>query len=110
MDGEEEILLLDNGYLLTTPDILHLLGRIVKDVYYCLEICVKFGQKRGRPSKWGIAGDRIASQWKFRPNDGRNVATFPKARCSPRMHCQALRHDCVLGVASISILNSNIEF
>ena len=33
MDGEDEILLLDDGYLLTTPDTLHLLGRIVRDVY-----------------------------------------------------------------------------
>ena len=61
MDGPEEIVLLDEGYNLVTPDILHLLGRIIKNVYDCTEICVKFGQKSGQPSKWGVAGNRIKS-------------------------------------------------
>ena len=77
MDGPEGVLLLDEGYRLVTPDILHLLGRIIKNVYDCTEICVKFGQQRGQPSKWGEAGNRISKQWKFRPNDGRDISTFP---------------------------------
>ena len=98
MDGPGAILLLDKPYRLTTPDLLHLLLRIIKNVYDCTEISVKWGQKRGQTSKWTTAGDRISSQWKIRPNDGRNVATFPNVRFSYLSSCRT-KHVPLLSVA-----------
>ena len=71
----DDVLLVDDGYLLVTPDMLHLLGRIIQNMYACLEVCCKW-RTRGA---WSDASNRIAAQWKIRPNERRTVASFPQA-------------------------------
>ena len=74
-DGIAPSLLLDSGFALTAPDIMHTLKRPLTDI--CVDIihaCLMYKQS----GKKAIFSNRIVAQWRFRPNNGRGpLATFP---------------------------------
>ena len=74
-DGIAPSLLLDSGFALTAPDIMHTLKRPLTDI--CVDMihaCLMYKQN----GKKAIFSNRIVAQWRFRPNNGRGaLAAFP---------------------------------